>query len=99
MFFNDIQQNLLEYIESPSILDILFPVRLLFDNRKMLKKKKKQLYNLVCEKNDAIIQVLQKESNITEERIKHLTSLSILLQEIMKKLQEDLKLPPLIKEK
>lgn len=58
--------------------------------RKQLQNKKEELYNMAIAKQTKILEELQSNLDATEERIKALTALNILLQNAIKDLGEDL---------
>jgi len=58
--------------------------------RKKLQNTKEELYNIATSKQTMILEELQSNLEASEERIKALTSLNILLQKAIKDLGEDL---------
>ena len=58
--------------------------------RKQLQNKTEELYNMAIAKQTKILEELQSNLDATEERIKALTALNILLQNAIKDLGEDL---------
>ena len=58
--------------------------------RKQLQNKKEELYNMAIAKQTMILEELQSNLGASEERIKALTALNILLQNAIKDLGEDL---------
>lgn len=57
---------------------------------KKLNEEKERLYNLALQKHQAIINELKNKANLSEDRIKYLESLNILLTKAIKELKEDL---------